>query len=298
MNEANAGWAAGLGLLALIWIMYVLVFRTQQGKVDYLMTRLWEGADGRASFSKFQLWLWTMVISLGIFSIWIARMIVAEDVVSPIDDIPESLLSLLGISVLTAVGAKGVTTSYINQNLSKKPSKKPDDRTGPIQELLADDSGIPELAKLQMFFFTFIAVIFFLITVADNINGGVVANLVLPDVDQSLLVLMGISSGGYLGKKFITREYPTLRGIIPTEVPSGTPSTVMLTGRALGNEDIGVLAVGPRLYRTASEKQAANIVWNDSVISFEFDGNLTQGQHPVEVVVGDAKSESLILRVT
>ena len=296
--SANVGWAAGVAFIAIAWAGYVFLFPDQNGKRDLLMTRLWEGADGRASFSKFQFWLWTLVITLCLFSVWVTRMVVSEGVVSPIDDIPETVLGLLGISAFTALGAKGITTNYVARSVSRKPSKKPGDKSTPASELLSDDGGIPELAKLQMFLFTLVSIVFFLITVADNINSGIVSNLVLPDLDQSLLVLMGVSSGGYLGKKFITRERPTISGILPSEVLAGTATTVMLMGRALGTKEIGVLAVGPRLYKTDEEKQAANIDWTDSVINFDFDGNLPEGQYLVEVVVGDSKSEPQVLRVT
>lgn len=297
MEEANWGWGAGAGFISLAWIMYVFLF-PKEGRKDFFMTRLWEGADGRASFSKFQFWLWTWIVVLGIFSVWIARIIVAQDIVKPIDDIPETVLGLLGLSVATSLVAKHTTTLYLNQNLTRKPAKKPRETTTPFQELLADDSGVPELAKLQMFLFTLVAVIFFLITVGDKINSGIEAELVLPDVDQSLLVLMGVSAGGYIGKKFVTRERPSLTAITPAEVFQGTPTTIMLTGRALGNEKIGVLVVGPRLYKTDEDKRGANVEWTDSIIYFDFDGNLPPNQnYKVEVVVGNAKSEPQILRV-
>ena len=98
--------------------------------------------------------------------------------------------------------------------------------------------------------------------------------------------------------KFITRERPTISGIRPSEVRTGTPTTIMLMGRALDAKEIGVLAVGPRLYKTDEQKQAANVEWTDSVINFDFDGNLEEGQYLVEVVVGDSKSEPQVLRVT
>jgi hypothetical protein len=50
-------------------------------------------------------------------------MIVTPGVVSPIDDIPETLLGLLGLSGVTSIWAKGITTQYVNQGLNKKPVK-------------------------------------------------------------------------------------------------------------------------------------------------------------------------------
>ncbi len=81
--DANWGWAAGAGFVFLAWVAYLWLFpipddeeedanakakpkpkantdewwkrwRKRFLKSDFVMTRVWEGADGRASFSKFQ----------------------------------------------------------------------------------------------------------------------------------------------------------------------------------------------------------------------------------------------------
>jgi IPT/TIG domain len=299
-------WGSGIGFMVLAWVVYVYLFPIHKSdsstqERDWTMSRLWEGFDGRASFSKFQFWLWTWVITLCLVSVWVARMIVTQGVVSPIDDIPETLLGLLGLSGGTSIWAKGITTQYVNQRLNKKPVKKPEEaeenkdnlfnRTTRLQELLAEDSGAPELAKMQMFLFTLVAVVFFVITVADRIhsgiNGGDVQTLVLPDLDRMWLVLMGISAGGYIGKKYVTRERPIITSIVPSSAPIG--KRIMVTGRALGDKHVGVLAIGPKLYKEPKEK--ADIDWTDSVISLKLPNDLDPGEYPVRVIVSDLPSE-------
>jgi hypothetical protein len=162
-------------------------------------------------------------------------------------------------------------------------------RTTRLQELLGEDSGVPELAKMQMFLFTLIAVVFFVITVADSINGSDEQALVSPDLDRMWLVLMGVSAGGYIGKKYVTRERPTITSIVPSRVPAGIGTRIMVTGRALGNKHVGVLAVGYKLYETDDEK--ADIDWTDSVISLELPSDLEPGEHHVRVIVSDLASE-------
>lgn len=297
--SANLGWVVGAAFIVVVWVMYVTMLRTPQGGRDWFMTKLWEGADGRASFSKFQFWLWTWVVVLAIFSIWVARTLISPGIVSPIDEIPETVLSLLGLSVVTSIGAKVVTTNYVNRGITRKPAKKEGDRATVFQELLSDDSGYPELAKLQMFLFTWIAIIFFLISVAKAINSGDAANMALPDLDQMWLVLMGVSSGGYLGKKLVTQERPVLTGIMPSQIQADTRATILIMGRALGSRNEGVLAVGPRVFKTDDQKDAANINWTNSVISVDLQPNdLAPNQnYQVEVTVGDSKSDPLMLRV-
>src|SRR5207244_7084580 len=129
---------------------------------------------------------------------WAGRVIVSG-IDKPVNEIPENLLGILGFSVGTSLGAKAITTSYVNEGVTRKPPKSNASGAGvsrPARDLLADDSGIPELAKIQMFLFTLVAVIFFLILVGDRLDSGDKNKMVLPDVDQSLLILMGISSGG------------------------------------------------------------------------------------------------------
>jgi hypothetical protein len=79
--------------------------------------------------------------------------------------------------------------------------------------------------------FTIIAIGIFLATVihqivTDDISAG------LPDIDASLLVLMGISQGGYLGKKLVTFGTPTLYTPDPARAAAG--ATVTLSGANLG----------------------------------------------------------------
>lgn len=297
----NWGWLAGVGFVGLGLLSYVIVFRLQGGHLDFFVTKLYEGADGRASFSKFQFLLWTVVILVGIVTIWVARMIATGDLVSPVDEIPENLLALLGLSTATSLGAKGVTTLYAKQGLIKKESKDSNasnDRTPPPPELLADDDGVPELAKIQMFLFTLLAMIFFLIAVGQAINQSDQAAIVLPDVDQALLVLMGVSSAGYIGKKFVTRDgttraAPTLDAIMPSEVPAGSDTQIMLTGTAFGDGSDGVLGVGPLLVKPSA--------WSNIDISFKLptDDLLPAREKPYEVavIVGGLKSPKQLLLV-
>jgi hypothetical protein len=64
-----------------------------------------------------------------------------------------------------------------------------------------DDSTIPDLGKVQMFYFTVLlaAVYIFLLGETFFASGGVID--AFPALDSSMLALLGISNGGYLIKK-------------------------------------------------------------------------------------------------
>jgi hypothetical protein len=69
--------------------------------------------------------------------------------------------------------------------------------------VLADDDGQPDIGKVQMIGFTFVAVGIFVATLIHQLASTPVTTT-LPDIDSSLLVLMGISQGGYLGSKLFS----------------------------------------------------------------------------------------------
>ena len=80
--------------------------------------------------------------------------------------------------------------------------------------------------------FTIIAIGIFLATVVHQIAVGDI-KAGLPNIDASLMVLMGISSGGYLGKKLVTFGTPMLYPPNPETGPPGT--AVTLRGSSMGS---------------------------------------------------------------
>jgi hypothetical protein len=82
------------------------------------------------------------------------------------------------------------------------------------------------LAKIQMLAFTTVAIGIFLATVIHQIVTNDIA-AGLPDIDASLMVLMGISNGGYLGKKLVTFGTPGATGQF---MPPGQVATPVQNG--------------------------------------------------------------------
>ncbi|MEA3294081.1 MAG: hypothetical protein U9P81_03775 [Euryarchaeota archaeon] len=87
----------GIVVLLLIWIL--------TGRKN--PRKLFEGADGRPSTSKFQWFLWTVVIIFSYTAIsWSSEF-------KEITDIPQNILIAMGLSITTMVAAKSITVSYI-----------------------------------------------------------------------------------------------------------------------------------------------------------------------------------------
>jgi hypothetical protein len=215
--------------LFLLWILYVLIAQ------NWNPLKIIEGADGRPSSSKLQFWLWTVVALFSYAALYTARLLDAHSA-DAIGSIPHSLLIAMGLSIVTATGAKTITSSYVQSGKIAKTTAGAAD--GLLSPLLLDDSGSPDLSKMQMLAWTVIAIGIYLIAVGYKIGSKDPAKLMeLPDIDQALMVLMGLGQGAYLGKKLVTTTTPRLNGLSPTTGAKGTK--VIITGLSFGDKDGG-----------------------------------------------------------
>jgi hypothetical protein len=245
----------GLAVLVLLYLLMAVLSR------DWNPWKLVEGADGAASTSKFQWFLWIVVIIFAYIVLWILR--AKQGDYSAIKQVPVNLLTVLGFSTGTAAAAKGITAGYVQTGrvakttAAQKAAPAAGQAAASQGGILQDDNGVPELAKIQMTGFTVIAIGIFLATVIHQVVSNPVITS-LPDIDSSLLVLMGISQGGYLGKKLVTFGAPTLYAPSQPSGPAGT--AVTLPGANLGSSPAGQLTLNGRPIPTTS--------WSTSSIGF------------------------------
>jgi hypothetical protein len=214
-------WIAAVIALGVLAILYLVVSVSTN---NWNPLKLVEGEDKQPSTSKFQWFIWLTIVLFSYVFLWVLR--ARQGDYGAINTVPSNLLAVLGFSTVTAVGAKGITVGYLKSGAISQPD--PDTAAG---GLLVDDSGVPELAKIQMIGFTLVAVLIFLADVLHQARGPH-PGAQLPNIDSSLLVLMGISQGGYLGKKLVTITTPVLTAMVPTTGPPG--SVVTLTGSSFG----------------------------------------------------------------
>lgn len=217
--SAGLKWAAvlcGLGLLVLFYLVTAAFSRYWNPR------KLVAGADGRASTSKFQWFLWLVVILFAYTTLWVLR--AAQGNFSAITETPVNLLTVLGFSTGTAAAAKGITTVYVQSGRVTKQTSPPGaTRPGIFQ----DDNGVPEVAKIQMVGLTIIAIGIFLAAVTHQIVSNQVTSS-LPDIDATLVVLMGVSQVGYLGKKLVTSGPATAPSVIPDRPVNVIPDRPVL----------------------------------------------------------------------
>jgi hypothetical protein len=132
---------------------------------------------GRKPFSLAlaQMAIWFFVIMAS----WLLLYVVKHT----FNTITDTLVTMMGISAGTGLGGVAIDTNR------ERPTKK---SQGFLKDILSDEYGI-SLHRFQIFAWTFVMVAVFI--------RQVTAYLTMPEFDSSLLILMGISSGTYLGFK-------------------------------------------------------------------------------------------------
>jgi hypothetical protein len=147
------------------------------------------------SLGKTQMAWWFFLIIIGFVMIWL----ISGDQ----DTISASLLTLMGISGGTALGS-----SLIEQNPKNPPAPAggggatPPPPTPPptpvsrgwLRDILSDSTGAIVLHRLQVVLWTLVLGIMLVV--------AVMTSLTMPTFNTTLVTLMGISSGTYVGFKF------------------------------------------------------------------------------------------------
>ncbi len=164
------------------------------------------------SLSRFQLAFWSLLVIAAYLFIWL--------ITEELDTITGSVLTLLGIGSATALGA-----NVIDQGKAANPPAAPAPAAPAVQappesaplpaaaapvptpsqgflnDILSDDQGI-SIYRFQLFAWTLVLGVIFCASVYHGLE--------MPQFSTTLLGLMGISSGTYLG--FKVPEQPSSKG--------------------------------------------------------------------------------------
>lgn len=155
-----------------------------------------EGKQPPFSLSRFQLAFWTLLVIAAYVFIW---MITEE-----LDTITGSVLVLLGIGSGTALGAAVIDSGKqapegSTSKADAAPPAKPRASQGFLTDVVSDDNGV-SLYKFQLFAWTLVLGVIF----CSSVYNG----LTMPQFSTTLLGLMGLSSGTYLGFKVPESKTP------------------------------------------------------------------------------------------
>ena len=146
------------------------------------------------SLGKSQMAWWFFLIIIGFVMIWLIS--------GDRDTVTASLLMLMGISAGTGLGSSLIERNAKNPPApvagavpaAPPPPPLPAVSRGWLLDILSDSNGSIALHRLQIVLWTFVLGIMLIV--------AVVTSLTMPVFNDTLVTLMGISSGTYVGFKF------------------------------------------------------------------------------------------------
>lgn len=192
MPDINWGiWGGGIAVLFLIGLQAWLVRRARQNARttgSNRVVKFWDlivtGDDEKYSLSRFQLYLWFVVIVVSYTAVCFAT--------GELLELSEGLNALLGINVAAAVASSAIALKDDKRQIPKAAA--PDF----VRDIFFESDASLDLPRTQMFAWTVIIALGYIAMVVKSFQ---VEAPHLPDVPLSLAALMGISHGAYLGAK-------------------------------------------------------------------------------------------------
>jgi len=175
VRKMYVDWTTSIFLIGLLIFTIVLFYAAAKTA----MLRTGPAVDGVPqpySLGRTQMAWWFFLVVLSYTYIWLC--------LGDRDTIPTSVLGLMGISSATALAAMFITP----KNAAPRKTE------GFWRDLVADDQGTIALDRLQIVVWTLILSGIFLTSV--------IWELTMPEFSATLLALMGISSGTYIGFQF------------------------------------------------------------------------------------------------
>jgi hypothetical protein len=268
----SALWAAAFGVFVLV-VARLVRRRTKHGFL--------QSPDGFYSVSRFQVFVWTVVIVISYVYLYFRT--------GPGVVFPDNIWYLMGISVGSLSIATGIAINK-QQNIGggTAPASTPaggagaagaQPRIGWLASMLSDD-GSPSLARWQMFIWTIATAAFFLRqTFATN---------TLWEVPAGLLVLMGISHGGYLVDKGVApKKEMKVQSLQPAQGASDKDVPLVIAGLNFKPDTVSCFVGGKQLQLTAksSGKLEATLPANSLSVG-KYDLLVQQPGEDAEIVQG------------
>jgi hypothetical protein len=204
-----AAWSGGIAL-ALALLPLVLLSSLQRAYriagSDYKWRMLFlDPETDTYSLSKLQFYLWTVAAIFGYAYLFISKVVVQ---LAPWPDVPASLPGIILVAGGTAVTSQIIT--------STKGSKGAGDEKPSWADFITS-GGVVATDRLQMLLWTLFGVGAFVYAVLQLMPGTIPD---LPAIPDRLMVLMGISSAGYLGGKIARKAGPVIAEISITPAES------------------------------------------------------------------------------
>jgi hypothetical protein len=249
------------------------------------------GFDMDPSLSIFQFLLWSLVLMFSFIGVYLVR-IFAGISDPPQGPLPVYLLSIGGISVATPLISNLISsyrynsvqfytderadTAEENDSVAqKRPLKRP-----PLGEMLRE-YGKPTLSRFQMFGWTWISIGIYLSVLFSKVSESShsVQNLSVPDVDPTLVVLMGLSQFAFLGIKASNSTEIQISRIYPLDGVSGDSFSIF--GKNFGDTR-QVILLGHR--RIMSDDREHLTYWSNDRIDIKIPEDIDPGKCEIMVI--------------
>jgi hypothetical protein len=212
------------------------------------------------SLALFQFMLWTFIISFSYLGIYLTRILNGQSGIASLDG---NILILLGLSVSAPIINKVISNvKYASIGCGE---------TIPRYSTMLEENGKISLTRFQFFLWTWVSiVIFFGILVYDIVTLSLdnIGNYKMPSINETLIVLMGLSQAGYLGAKSVTKINPTVSKLLRNYNSIKNKEVWTILGNGLGNDYGKAIVNGIEFDR----EQVIN--WNDKLIEIIPDSDL------------------------
>ena len=204
LTVTSRGSAALIALVATLLTVWVLARSLIKEGPAQLMRDL-STNNGRYSLSNVQIFMWSVLVLFSMFYVWLA--------IGKVILISSGILIMLGISGGTLVASRAVETLG---------GMAPQPRHTPVLSDLVSKDGSFDIPRFQMLAFTVFAWIYALVTVLRSEG--------LPEIPESLYLLMGISSATYVGSKVPAIVNQSASDTMSTSAPSYVAEAMPDTG--------------------------------------------------------------------
>jgi hypothetical protein len=252
-------------------ILFVVNYFIKGSKMEF-----WDivrDGSGFPSLARFQFLLWTFILMFAVLGVFLIRLFMGTPKLP--DDIPENLLILTGISIAVPFVSNPLSSMKygdrkpITGTLAVDPLNAKNRR--PLKTMLMENDK-PTVSRFQMFAWTWISIIIYLgyffsqITLLTDVN-----ILVVPDIPQVFVYLMGLSQVAYVGNKATLSKSIAVTQVVPKQAAARQPVTIRGT-------NFGPKEQGRVLFEDGNKEELGNQVivptsrikrWEESVIIIE-----------------------------
>ena len=186
----TVNWEYKIAFLTILLLIVLLIFQAFAiKKINFLKSVILDHRTNTYSLSRCQAFVWTFVLIGSYFYLAVGKSLIFGK--GAIPDFNASLLVLMGISYGGSLAAAQLNRFFPKKDLTPPP---------PRLINLISEGGEISLPRLQLVGFTITAIIIYLY----NLSGADFLSKGLPDIPPTLLGLLGISQGGYLGGKLVS----------------------------------------------------------------------------------------------